>query len=165
MKKTSFLILAIVGIITISAAIVYSHPEWRGTRPQEWNKDDMVTLEGTITDAERPIITMEAEGKEYTLRLGPAWYWEDKEVVLEKDKAIKVTGIVDDVDGKLHVYPYTIESDGKTITLADEDGVPSWRGGRGRGFGGRGGYGPGAGMYGRRGMYGHGFRAHHRACW
>lgn len=37
-----------------------------------------------------------------------------------------------EVKSAYHLYPWEIVQDGKTMALADEDGVPSWAGGRQR---------------------------------
>ena len=113
-----------------------------------------VTLEGKIKDSERPEITMDVEGKEHILHVGPFWYWEEKGYTLEEGQDVKVTGAVAEVDGVLHVYPQTIQVGDESIELADENGLPAWagrRGGRGlrseRGYGRRG-SGPGSGLRG-----------------
>jgi len=138
MRKITTLAIIVAAIMAISAAAVFSHPGWRGARPWGKAEGEQVTLEGKITDAERPLVKMEAEGKEYIFHPGPFWYWEEKEYTLEKDQSVKVTGVVEEIEGELHLYPYTIEADGKLIELVDEDGVPVWaghRGGRGPKFG------------------------------
>lgn len=173
MRKTATLSLAVAAIMVISAAVVFSHPGWRGGRPWRGEGTEPVTLEGKITDAERPLVKMEADSKEYILHLGPVWYWQEKGYTLEKDQTVEVTGVVKDIDGVLNVYPQTIKTNGESIELADEDCVPVWtgrRGGRGPGFGrgyGQCGYGTGYGWhghgymhdprgYGRGHMYGRG---------
>ncbi len=166
MRKGKVLALIIGAILVVSTTAVLSHPGWRGGNPWSGEEAELVTLEGTIKDADRPVVTMEAEGKEYILHLGPVWYWQEKGYKLEKDQAVKVTGMVEEIEGKLHFYPHTMESGGESIVLADENCVPVWagqRGGRGPGFGrgyhGQCEYGPGHGWHGRGNM--HGWDGHH----
>jgi len=124
MKKTSVLALTIAAILIVSAAVVLSHSEWRSTRSQRWDKDNLVTLEGKITDVGRPTATVKVGDEEYILHLGPLWHQEEGEYSFEREQTVKVTGVVDEIYGRLHVYPHTIESEGKSITLVDENGVP-----------------------------------------
>ncbi len=126
MKKTLVLALIIAAILAVSAAVVFPHPVWRDTGDQEQNKDERVTLEGTIIDTGRPTAALEVGDKEYILHLGPLWHQERDEYPFKKDQAVKVTGVVEEIYGRLHIYPFTIESEGKSITLTDEDGIPVW---------------------------------------
>jgi hypothetical protein len=140
MRRRTTLAIIIIAVMAVSASAVFSHPGWRGGqkqlgyRHQVWDKDKLVTLEGEITDAERPVITIEAYGKEYILHAGPRWFWQEKEYNLKSGQAVKVTGMVAEVDGKLNLYPSVIETEGKSIVLAHENGIPAWAG-RGQRFG------------------------------
>ena len=138
MRKRTMLAVIIVAVVAVSASAVFSHPGWRGGqkqlgyRHQVWDKDKLVTLEGEIKDAERPLITVEADGKEYILHAGPRRFWQDKEYTFDSGQAVKVTGMVAEVDGKLNLYPSVIETGEKSIVLADENGIPVWAGRGGR---------------------------------
>ena len=105
---------------------------------------------------------MDADGKEYILHAGPRRYWQEKGYTLEEGQTVKVTGVVAEADGKMNLYPSTIEAEGKSIELTDEDGVPVWAGSKGgRGCGpcgnrpGHGGSGRGNMRGGRGRGYGH----------
>jgi len=166
MRKKIVIGIIVTLAITVLSAVAFSHPAWN--RVQNWDKEKVVTIEGKITDADRPIITMESEGKEYTVHVGPYRYWQDKELTLEKDNAVKITGIITENDGKMDIYPQTMVVGEKEIKLADEDGVPVWAG---QGRQGRRGAGMGYGMMGRgqhgrhggRGGRGYGNRGAY--CW
>ena len=138
MRKRTTLAIIIITVMAVSASAVFSHPGWRGGQKQSgyrhqiWDKDKLVTLEGEIKDSERPLITIEADGKEYTLHAGPRWFWQEKEHNLESGQAVRVTGMVAEVDGKLNLYPSIIETEGKSIVLTDENGIPAWAGHGGR---------------------------------
>ncbi len=158
MRKRAILASVIVAIIVISATTVLSRPGWRGNRNNCLRRGDggeLVTLEGKIKDSERPEITMDVDGKEHTLHVGPFWYWEEKGYTVEEGQDVKVTGAVEEIDGVLHVYPQTIEVGDKSIELTDENGFPVWAGRRGgRGLRSARGYnrcesGPGTGRRGR----------------
>ena len=126
MRKTVVLALIVTAVLAIAAAAVFSHPEWRDVDRQEWSKDDLVELDGKIADVGRPTAVLKVEDKEYILHLGPLWYQEKDEYPFERDQAVKVTGVVEEIYGRLHIHPHTIESEGKSIKLVDEDGTPVW---------------------------------------
>jgi hypothetical protein len=162
MRRALILALIVAGAMVISAAAVFSHQGWRAGRPLKGEEVELVTLKGTVTDAKRPMITIEADGKEYILHLGPIRFWQEKGHTFEKGQAVEVTGAVEEFEGILHSYPHTIKINGESIELVDEDGVPVWAG---SGFGRDSdhcGYGPGYGGHGRGHMmggggYGHGY--------
>jgi len=173
MRRKAILASVIVAIIIISATTVLSRPGWRGNRDNCLRRGDggeLVTLEGKIKDAQRPEITMDVDGREHMLHVGPFWYWQEKGYTVEEGQDVKVTGAVEEIDGVLHVYPQTIEAGGKSIELIDENGFPVWagrRGGRGlrseHGYGRRG-SGPGFGRDGR-GQEGRGRRGSRDCGW
>ena len=68
MRKKIIIGIIVTLAITALTAVAFSHPAWN--RVQNWDKEKVVTIEGKITDADRPIITMESEGKEYTVQDG-----------------------------------------------------------------------------------------------
>ena len=127
MRRRAILISVIVVIAVISATAVLSQPGWRagwrGGRLWKGDKGEPVTLEGKIKSTERPGITIDVDGKEYTLHPGIGCRQAD-EYTFEKDQEIKVTGVVEEFDGVLHVCPQAMEVDGKSIDLVDENGLP-----------------------------------------
>jgi hypothetical protein len=149
MKKKLFIGLIATFVIIVLTSIAFAYPGWK---IQNWDKEKVVTLEGKITDADRPII-MESDGKEYILHIGPAGYWQDKGIKTEKGNSAKITGMVVDVNGKMNVYPQTLAIEGKELKVADESGTPAWAG-TGRGYRGGNGAGMMRGQHGRHGMQG-----------
>ena len=150
MKKKLFIGLIATFVVIVLTSIAFAYP---GLKMQNWDKEKIVTLEGKITDADRPIIVMESNGKEYILHLGPVSYWEDKSVKIEKGNSVKITGMVADINGKMNVYPQTLTIEGKELKVADENGTPVWAG-TGRGYHGRHGAGMMKGQHGRHGWQG-----------
>lgn len=149
MKKRLVIGLSIVFIVLAITAIAFSYQGWR---VQNWDKSKVITLEGKITDADRPIITMEANGKEYIIHLGKPSFWKNQDMKIEKGTSIKITGMVLDINGKMNIYPQSVVIGEKEIKVSDENGVPVWAGnggkfrhgkhgwqgqGNGMGFGGR----------------------------
>ena len=165
MRRRAILISVIAVIAVISATAVLSQPGWRGSRLRWGDKVEPVTLEGKIKSTERPGITIDVDGKEYILHPGICCRQADG-YTFEKDQEIKVTGVVEEFDGVLHVCPQAMEVDGESVDLVDENGFPvraRRRAGYGNGFG-RGhrrSYGRGRGR--RRGpMHGGGWRGYGR---
>ncbi|MBZ0202953.1 MAG: hypothetical protein K8I03_08060 [Ignavibacteria bacterium] len=93
---------------------------------------DVQTISGTVTDNQRPcgkLVT--SDGNEYTIHLGPYWYWEENKYVLN----LSTAQIKGDVKGN-DIYPYEIVQDGNTMVFTDDKGVPKWnKDGKGRGYG------------------------------
>lgn len=150
MKKKLFISSIILAIMVISATIALSYPGgWRWTQIQSWDKEKLVTIEGKIKDIYGQLAIIESGDTEYLARLGSYWYWQEKGYKVEKDKLIKVTGMVIEIDGKKNVFPQKVVIDNKEIILSDENGIPVWAGqgrrnGKNRqaGFYGYGGNGP-----------------------
>lgn len=132
MKKKLFIYSTILFIIAISATMALSNSGWRNPRLQLWDKDKLTTLEGKIKDVYGQIVIVESDGKDYITRLGPYWYWQEKGYKIEKDKSIKVTGMIVEVDGKQNIFPQKVVIDNKEIILSDENGIPVWAGHGGR---------------------------------
>ena len=69
MRRNTVIALIVTAILVVSATAVLSHPGWRGGqgnrgyRAQVWDKDKLVTLEGEVTDADRPVVKITAEDR------------------------------------------------------------------------------------------------------
>ena len=88
--------------------------------------DDVQTINGTITSVDHPIAVMKTDdGKEYTVFMGPYWFWKDNGFELKTNSAVQIKGEVKGAD----LYPWEIVQDGKTMTFTDEKGVPKWANG------------------------------------
>jgi len=99
-----------VNTITTIAGAVTVPPE--GAGPRKPALLSMNTAQGTIK-----------------VLLGPWWYWEQQNITLSKDQELSVTGsLAQGKDGSFYLFAQRIEnrSDGKTITLRSETGVPLW---------------------------------------
>lgn len=120
--------LYLPALILICAGLAFGQTGRAGQYPS----DDVKTLRGTITNVDRPVATFKAEdGHEYRLHMGPIWFWEREGYSLRKDASATIKGEVEDIKGSLHLYPREIVQEGRTVTLADDDGVPEWAGTRG----------------------------------
>ncbi|MCE1163773.1 MAG: hypothetical protein LWX07_00065 [Bacteroidetes bacterium] len=110
---------------------------------RQWGNDNVQTVTGTITDNQRPSVSLKtSDGTEYVVHLGPVWFWNQSKYMLSlADATIK--GNVKILDGKNHLYPFTIEQNGTKMVIADDNGVPKWSNGNGWGKGNGRGYGKG----------------------
>ena len=95
---------------------------------------DTVTLKGEITNVLNPLATLKTNDKEYTVHMGPIWYWKQENLKLEKGK-VEIIGEQEEIEGQWHLYPSKIIQGKNTIGLVTDDGFPKWanmRFGKGR---------------------------------
>lgn len=134
MKK--LVMMSLILVLMVAAAV------WAqsGRRAQT---ADAVTLKGEITNVLKPLAQFKAAGKEYTVHLGPLWYWNQEKLELAKGAA-EIVGETEEVDGAWHLYPNKIVQGKVEIVLASDDGTPKWsQSSKGTRMGGRGGHGCG----------------------
>jgi len=131
MRYSKLFILALLLGLMATGLVLAQRAQAPGER---WDEDDVVTLDGTVTKVQRPFATFEADGKTYSIHLGPIWYWEKQGYSLDSGDKMTITGQVS-AEGKVnHLYPHSMIREGETYTFAGSDGVPAWsRGGRGQG--------------------------------
>lgn len=134
--KTKIL-FGLLGIVFVFSSLFAQ--SGRNYRKNSGNKNEVVTIMGTITSINHPGATLKGDdGKTYEMRLGPAWFWKDHKYELKSNTAAEIKGELAKTRNTLYLYPYTITQAGSTIELSDKDGAPTWsrRGnGQGRGMG------------------------------
>jgi hypothetical protein len=127
----SFLLM--VAAMLLSVSLVLAQEGRSQGASERYDKDEAKTINGTITKVDHPYATFKADdGKEYQVQMGPLWYWQREKLELKQNVKAQIKGEVEEVKSAYHLYPWEIVQDGKTMALADEDGVPSWAGGRQR---------------------------------
>ena len=94
------------------------------------------TLTGTVMappersgEEQHTAMTVSTPQGNVTAILGPWWYWERQTVAISKGHELTVTGSrAIGRDGSLYLFTQRIEnlSNGETITLRSETGVPLW---------------------------------------
>lgn len=121
-------------LILFLATVVMAQQGRRGSARERWDSDKVVTLKGEITEVNMPVAKFKSEGKEYSVHLGPIWFWNQKDYELKKGEA-ELRGELEKANDSLHFYPYTVTQGSAKFELADDDGVPHWsaRAGAGRG--------------------------------
>jgi hypothetical protein len=122
MKRCQFFILSICILLSFSA-LSWSQSGRKAAAAQ--NVDKAVTLKGEITNLLMPLATFKTEDREFTVHLGPFWYWKQENLKLEKGK-VEIIGEQEEVDGRWHLYPNKIIQGETTILLVSDDGVPKW---------------------------------------
>ncbi|MDZ7289693.1 MAG: hypothetical protein ONB44_10920 [candidate division KSB1 bacterium] len=124
-------ILMMVAAMLLSVSLVFAQAGRSQGASERFDKDEVKTISGTITKVDHPYATLKAEdGKEYQVHMGPYWYWQREKYELKTNEKAQIKGEIDNVKGTLHLYPWEIVQDGKTMKFADDDGVPDWAGGR-----------------------------------
>jgi hypothetical protein len=111
-----------------------------------YNPQTVTTVKGTVESLEnlrtrmpharRPmmsrIVVLKTEQGNVTVHLGPLWYVAEEKFPLKVGQALEVTGSKVDQDGTSLIVAKEAKSDGQTLQLRDEQGLPLWRGaGRG----------------------------------
>lgn len=100
------------------------------------------TIISTVINVERIIplkgmscgvhLTVKTEQETLSVHLGPAWFIENQDISIKQNDTLKVTGSRIEFEGKPAIIAATIEKDGQTLNLRDENGIPVWSGWRRR---------------------------------
>jgi hypothetical protein len=162
MRRSTIILLVVLALGAASLVIAQGRSQGRG---EAWDEDEVVTLDGVLTEVERPYATLESDEVSYIVHLGPPWYWDKAGYEVKDGDEVSINGQLSRDGDEIHLYPHTIVRGDETLKLADESGVPVWSGrgssedpppppaaGRGRGRGGCcGGCARGSGGQARRG--------------
>ncbi len=131
MKIKLIVLTMVVALMSVTLALAQQGRSQGAS--ERYDQDEVKTINGTVTKVDHPYATLKGDdGKEYQVHLGPLWYWQREKLELKPNVKTQIKGEVDEVKSAYHLYPWEIVQDGKTMVLADEDGVPSWAGGRQR---------------------------------
>jgi hypothetical protein len=118
--------MALAGVlILLVSAFVMAQDGRRGTARERWNEEVIVTLKGEITEVTKPLATFKCEDKQYTVHLGPVWFWKQNNYDLKKGETELRGEVEKEADG-LHFYPYTITQNAVKIELSNDSGIPKW---------------------------------------
>ncbi|MDR4507624.1 MAG: hypothetical protein MRJ65_05200 [Candidatus Brocadiaceae bacterium] len=98
------------------------------------------TICGKVTKVERitPMkgmsggihLTVKTDKEEIAVHLGPAWYIENQDMILEQNDMIEVKGSRITFEGKPAIIAACVKKDSAVLTLRDEKGIPVWSGWR-----------------------------------
>lgn len=124
-------ITKVVVLVVLSASFAFAQAGRSDGKSERFDSDNVQTLSGTITTIDHPIATFKTDdGKEYQIHMGPYWFWQREDYALKPNAKATVKGEVENVKGAMHFYPWEIVQAGKTLKLADDEGVPEWAGKR-----------------------------------
>ena len=94
----------------------------------------VMTLRGTavaVTNLSGGVhVTLQADGRETDVHLGPSWFVENAGVQIAKGDSIEVTGSAGESDGGAILIAREVKKGAQTVRLRDEQGVPDWSGRR-----------------------------------
>ncbi|MFZ1323010.1 MAG: hypothetical protein WAT71_15740 [Ignavibacteria bacterium] len=118
-------------ILTLTI-FLFSYNAFAQKANYKWSNENVKSISGTVYDNSRPTSYMLTEdGTYYKIHLGPIWFWNNNNYTIQTG-FVKIKGNVKDENGIFNIYPFTIEQNGSTIILADDNGLPKWNK-RGRG--------------------------------
>jgi hypothetical protein len=100
------------------------------------------TLVGTVTKVEKITPTrgmscgvhliVETEQETLSVHLGPAWFIDNQDIIIEQNDELEIKGSRIEFEGKPAIIAALVEKGDKILTLRDEIGVPVWSGWRRR---------------------------------
>ena len=125
MKRWFSIMLVALAIGAVSLVIAQGRSQGQG---EAWDTDEVVTLDGVLTEVERPYATLKSGDVSYVVHLGPPWYWDKTGYEVNAGDQVSINGQISRDGDEIHLYPHTIVSGDKTLRLADENGVPAWSG-------------------------------------
>lgn len=127
MKNKLLITLGIITLMSVSL-LAQVNNSW-------WSNENVRTITGTVTDANRPCGFIKADdGKIYKIHMGPVWYWDQNNYALALANAT-IKGSVKTNNGENEIFPFVITQSDITMTFADDNGNPKWSKGRGNGNG------------------------------
>ncbi len=121
--RKKFLIAVLIAFAWIPHVLAEESSEGAATEYLVIAEEDLKTLT-TIRVAEET----------WTLHLGPAWFWEDKDFRFLAGDTLVVVGELVRSEESVQLYPHKIIRGEEQIVLANEAGIPIWARGS-RGFG------------------------------
>lgn len=103
-----------------------------------YNPDTVTTLRGTVAAVEvvpagrgrigGTHVTLQSEGKQTEVHLGPTWFVEQSGWKLAKGDAVEVTGSLVRIGEASYLIARTVKKGDKVLDLRDPRGLPLWAG-------------------------------------
>jgi hypothetical protein len=107
----------------------------RGMGMGMYNPQTVTTIQGTVATAgpqmgrvQHVSWVVKTDQGNVTVHLGPAWYINQHQVVLNPGDAVEATGSKMEMGGGTMLVAKEVKVGGKTFQLRDDQGVPLWRG-------------------------------------
>ncbi len=117
--------MALLGFVTlvmfVSSSFAFQRCIWNG---------DYVEMSGKVEDVSPPVAFVVSEGTRYVLRLGPYWFWTERNYTLTRGEEVEIKGWK---CGEMVLPKEIVKADGTVLSFRDENGIPLWRRGMGCG--------------------------------
>ena len=114
---------------------------WQRGGPM-YDPDSVTTLNGKVTAVEiEPFgprragglhVTLQSDGKQTVVHLGPTWFLEQQNFTAAKDDTLAVTGSLVTSGEETYLIAREVMKGEKSLTLRNADGIPAWSRGRRR---------------------------------
>lgn len=105
-----------------------------------YDPDSVTTLTGKVTAVEMEPsgpgraggvhVTLQAEGKQTVVHLGPSWFLEQQGFKAAKDETLAVTGSLVTSGEETYLIAREVKKGEKSLVLRNEQGFPAWSRGR-----------------------------------
>jgi len=133
-------IAIVAGAVFLAGLLPAGHPAFGQTPPHFYNVDKETRVEGTVEDilmepryeARAPFLVVILEEKDTRRRISvevsPAWFFKED---IHKGERLKVVGsLYGSGEGIVNLIAREVQCRGRTITVRDKRGFPTWSGGR-----------------------------------
>jgi hypothetical protein len=148
MRKNTIRALITVCALIVFGTVAAAPRGWRGSGG--WSQDGaygrlfdpktMTSITGEITAIDRfaPMrgmgagihLTVKTKSETFDVHLGPAWYIESQDIVLERGDSVVISGSRVVMNKKPAIIAVELERDGDVLVLRDSNGFPRWAGWR-----------------------------------
>jgi uncharacterized protein YneR len=107
-----------------------------------YNPKTIETISGEITNGFKIIpykgmsygihVVLKTDGTTLPIHLGPGWYIENQDIIIEQNDKVEVTGSRITFDGKPAIIAAKVKKGDEVLILRDDNGIPAWSGWRRR---------------------------------
>ena len=111
MHRSLALLLAVLAIGAVTVALGQGRSQGQG---EAWDTDEFVTLDGVLTEVERPYATLQSGQTSYVVHLGPPWFWDKSGFEVDSGDEVSIHGQISRDGDELHLYPHSIVRGGET---------------------------------------------------
>lgn len=122
-----------------------SPPRWRGRHRRQnygqysrlYNPSTIETIQGQVIQVNTVTprwgmstgfhLQLRSDEGNVEIRLGPTWYFEEQNFIIQQGDKITLTGSRVEVDHQPAVIAAEVTKDDMTLKLRDQEGIPIWR--------------------------------------
>lgn len=129
---------------TSESECLNSPPKWRGRHRRQnygqysrlYNPSTVETIQGQVIQVDTVTprwgmstgvhLQLRADEGNVEIRLGPTWYFEEQNFIVQKGDKITLTGSRVEVDNQPAVIAAAVTKADVTLKLRDQEGIPVW---------------------------------------